>query len=653
MCGIAGVMYRDPQRPVETRVLQQMGEAIAHRGPDGSGRWTELGVGLVHRRLSIVDVDGGAQPQANEDGTVQVVFNGEIYNFAALRDELQARGHRFRTHSDTEVLVHLYEEAGERLVEQLRGMFAFAIWDSRRRRLLLARDRIGLKPLYLYRDEEKLLFGSEIKALLAHPEVDRSLDLHAVEDYLTFGIISGDHSIFRQVRKLPPAHVVTIAPAQWNASPRRYWQLRIAADHNRSVCEWQSAVRAKLTETVRAHRMADVPVGAFLSGGLDSSAVVATLASLGGPPVQTFSVGFQEAAYSELPHARAVARKWGTTHTEEIVRPQAVASLRNLIHFYDEPFADPSAVATLEVARVAAERVKVVLSGDGGDEAFGGYGRYVHDCREARVRRYLPRWFRHGILGPLGSVWPKADWLPRLLRAKTTLTNLALDDATAYANTLSVCRPPLRRQLLLADVRRQLTGPAPEEWVKRAYASAPSHDPLGAMIAADVGMLLPDAFLTKVDRASMAYGLEVRPPLVDHEFLELAATIPAHLKIHRGEGKWIFKQAVKDQLPVETLRRPKQGFDIPIDEWLRGPLRESFEASVLESSSGIASLLNQDLVARLFAAHRSRIGRHGNLLWALLVLASWLEHYLIPTGQRSSNAPEGQELLAGTTIQER
>ena len=628
MCGIAGVLYNDPARPVDTAVLKAMGDAIAHRGPDGEGFFHAPGIGLVHRRLSIIDLEGGSQPMGNEDGSIQVVFNGEIYNHQHLRGGLEVRGHRFRTRSDTEVLVHLYEEEQERLVTRLRGMFAFAIWDRPRRRLMLARDRVGLKPLYVYRDAEKLIFGSELKAILAHPGVDRGIDPMAVEDYLAFGMIPHSRSIFRKVRKLPPAHVMTARAGELDCTPRRWWQFAIKTDHKRSLDEWHEALEAKITETVRAHRIADVPVGAFLSGGLDSSVMVATQAQVSDTPVATFSIGFHEAAFSELPYARQVAKAYETKHTEKIITPEAVGVLDDVVHYYDEPFADSSAIPTFWVSRLARQDVKVVISGDGGDEAFGGYTRYAHDLNEAWLRRRMPRWIRRGVLQRVARRWPKADWLPRFLRAKTMLTNLSLDADAAYANTVSLCRLPMRRQLLSGDLLAELDGYRPEQTIRDFFTTAPPDDPLAAMITADVNVLLPDDFLTKVDRASMSCGLEVRPPLVDHELLELAAQIPSQYKIRGRQTKWLFKEIYQDRLPGGLAWRAKQGFEIPVDRWLRGPLREMFQSAVLNPNAPVCSLIDQATARQLYEAHRSRMGRHGNVLWALLVLASWAERYM-------------------------
>ena len=628
MCGIAGIIYADGDRPVDPGLLKGMSDAIAHRGPDAEGFWIEPGVGLVHRRLSIIDLEGGDQPIGNEDGSIQVVYNGEIYNYRELRRDLEARGHRFQTRSDTEVLVHLYEEHGAALVERLRGMFAIALWDRRRRELVLARDRLGLKPLYIYRDAERLAFGSEIKAILAIPGVSRAVDPAALEDYLAYGMVPGTRTIFRAIEKLPPAHVLTAGPGSLTSPARRYWRLRFEPDPKPTVDEWQEAIRAKLEEATRLHLIADVPVGAFLSGGIDSSLVVAHAAGSTRGALQTFSMGFAEERYSELPFARQVAERFGTRHTEEIVTPDAVRLIDELTHYYDEPFADTSAISTFLVARVASRSVKVVLSGDGGDEAFGGYTRYAHDLKEAAVRRLLPGWFRRAALGPLARAWPKADWLPRPLRAKTTLSNLALDAGPAYANTLTLCRQPMRRRLMAADLAAGLNGHAPERIFCESYEAAPADDALAGMIAADTATLLPDDFLVKVDRASMAHGLEARPPLVDHELLELAARIPSHWKVHGGQTKWILKQAAKQVLPNSIRDRRKQGFEIPIDDWLRGPLRPMFEAAVLDPGVRVADLIDQGGARRIYQSHLAGTGRQGNTLWSLLMLARWADRYL-------------------------
>jgi asparagine synthase (glutamine-hydrolysing) len=633
MCGIAGVVYSEADRPVDHLVLEAMGRAIGHRGPDAQGIWSEPGVGLVHRRLSIIDLAGGDQPIQNEDGSVQVVFNGEIYNYRELRALLEGRGHVFRTRSDTEVLVHLYEEEGAALVARLRGMFAFAIWDRRRKRLLLARDRLGIKPLYVYRDGGMLLFGSELKAILAYPDVPRELDPVAVEDYLAFGIVPGSRSIFRGIEKLRPAHLLEVGHGKLDASPRRYWELRPAPDHRVSLVTWKDEVKSKIEEVVRLHLIADVPVGALLSGGIDSSLLVAECSRRVAAPLRTFSIGFHERAFDELPHARDVARRYGTEHVDEIVTPDAISLIDELTHHFDEPFADASAIPTFLVARLASRSVKVVISGDGGDEAFGGYTRYAHDLAEADMRGRFPAWFRKSALGPLASIWPKADWLPRPLRAKTRLTNLALDPDSAYANTLMLCRNPLRRLLLAHGVASKLDGHDPSWIIRREYSRAGKGEALGGMIAADTAVILPDDFLVKVDRASMAHGLEVRPPLLDHELMELTARMPSSLKVRGGQTKWILRECYRGELPPAILDRPKQGFEVPLDLWLRGPLREMFADLVLGTRSSIGDLLNIKQIGMLARSHRAGLGRHGPLLWAVLVLARWSNRYLHPSSR--------------------
>lgn len=628
MCGIAGVLYTDRHRPAERSVLQAMGDAIAHRGPDGEGFFCSGNVGLVHRRLAIIDLAGGDQPITNEDESVQVVFNGEIYNYTDLKKGLEARGHVFRTNSDTEVLVHLYEDHGADLVQHLRGMFAFALWDARKRQLLLARDHLGQKPLYVYRDDEKLLFGSELKAILAHSNVDRTISPEAVEDYLTFGVIPGERSIFEKVQRLSAGHTLTVSTNGVHAEPQRYWRLSYEAANDLSDDDWKQRIGEKITESVRTHLVADVPVGAFLSGGLDSSAIVACLSDVVSEPLQTFSIGFQEKQFSELPYAEAVAAHFGTRHHQEVVTPDAVRDLDELVFHYDEPFADASAIPTMAVARMAAQHVKVCLSGDGGDEAFGGYARYSHDLTEAAIRDQLPVWLRRMVLKPLSAMWPKADWLPRPLRLKTLMQNLAADPAAAYANTVSACRTTMRSRLLNDTFRRKLTSHRPEAFIETAYGFG-QRDALSGMLSADVNFLLPDDFLTKVDRASMAYGLEVRPPLIDFELMELAASMPSQLKIRGGSKKWILKELFETRLPPKLAHRRKQGFELPIDDWLRGPLKEQVHEFVLRSDAPVAAFINSAFASQMFRQHCRGTGRHGQVLWSLLVLGRWLATYSV------------------------
>jgi asparagine synthase (glutamine-hydrolysing) len=624
MCGIAGVLYADSGRNVDPETLSAMGEAIAHRGPDGHGVFRTTAAAMIHRRLAIIDPNGGQQPISNEDESIHVVFNGEIYNYRDLRRELESRGHQFRTQSDTEVLVHLYEEYGHDLCRHLRGMFAFAIWDARRKELFLARDHLGQKPLFVYRDAQKLVFGSELKAILSHPEIDRTIDPYAIEDYLTFGFIPGQRSIFSRISKLPAGHHLRASGTRLHSSPERYWRLSFDHENNASCEEWTQRIDSALKESVSAHLVADVPVGAFLSGGVDSSAIVAMMAELQPEPVRTFSIGFHESRYSELPFAREVVQHFGCHHTEEIVTPEAARDLDDLTFLYDEPFADPSAIPTMAVSRLAARHLKVVLSGDGGDELFGGYSRYAHDLREARIRRWIPSVIRSLVLRPMAAVWPRADWLPRPLRIQTALQNLSLDTASAYANTVSMCRRSLRSTLLNHDHASRLGGYEPEQSVTAAFRHG-HRDDLSGMLSADTAVLLPDDFLTKVDRGSMGFGLEVRTPLIDWKLMELVASMPSEFKIRRGSKKWILKHLFAPRLPNNLVHRRKQGFEIPVNEWLRGPLRAQVHSCLLRPDSPIRQFLDVAVVGRLYEHHLRGFGQHGPVLWSLLVLARWLD----------------------------
>lgn len=634
MCGIAGVLYSDADRAVRSEILTSMGNSIAHRGPDGEGTFRAGPIGLVHRRLAIIDLNGGQQPLCNEDASVHVVFNGEIYNYQQLRGELLSRGHVFRTHSDTEVLVHLYEEHGADLCRHLRGMFAFAIWDARRRELLLARDHLGQKPLYVYQDQEKIVFGSELKAILAHPGIDRQTDVRAIEDYLTFGFIPGQRSIFSSIRKIAAAHVLQVSMDQWNAKSERYWHLSFDREESGTADSWKEKIGSALRESVGAHLIADVPVGAFLSGGLDSSSIVALMSELLAEPVPVFSIGFQEEAFSELQYAREVARHFQCIHYEQVVTPEAIRDLDDLTFLYDEPFADSSAIPTMAVSRLASQHVKVVLSGDGGDELFGGYSRYSHDLSEAKIRELIPAALRSLIVRPLAAIWPRADWLPRPLRLKTLLQNLSLSPAEAYANTVSTCRSALRKSVLNRDLLSSLQGHRPEELVVSAFEHG-HRDTLSGMLSADTNVLLPDDFLTKVDRASMGFGLEVRPPLIDWKLMELAASMPSDLKIRGGAKKWILRQLFSARLPDNLVNRRKQGFEIPIDQWLCGPLREQVESCVLDPRSPVSRFIDVAFVRTLYRAHCQGRGRHGQLIWSLLVLARWMDAWGRPESAAS------------------
>lgn len=625
MCGIAGILT-SAKKPLNRDRLVSMGNAIAHRGPDAEGYYlSEDGVGLAHRRLSIIDLTSGEQPLGNEDKSIQIVFNGEIYNHLELQKSLKSRGHIFRTKSDTESIVHLYEEYGCDLVHHLRGMFAFALWDSKKRKLLLARDRVGQKPLYFTVNQNQLLFASEIKSLLTQEGIDKTLNHRAIEDYLCYGFVPGSQSIFQNIHKLAPGTWMEFDRDTWSFRQETYWSLPSVEVKNFSESQWLEAIEDKLTETVKAHQISDVPVGSFLSGGLDSSLVTSILSQHADSPPQTFSIGFQEKKFSELEYAALVSNQLGTKHTEEIVTANAAQDLEALIHFYDEPFADASAIPTMRVAKVASQYVKVALSGDGGDEGFGGYKRYAHDLKESKLRNLFPSIIRSQVIRRFALAYPKADWLPRPMRLQSALTNIASDASNAYANTLSQCPSSLRKKLLSKKLSSELAEYKSSDHVTEH--SMDGGDALRGMLATDIALMLPDDFLTKVDRASMAHGLEARPPLVDHQFLELAWQMPSEFKIRDGETKWALKKIAENHLPSSIIYRPKQGFEIPIDAWLRGPLGQVFKETALATDNLLAEYLNIDLVADLHRRHCNRTGKHGQLLWSILILGAWMKRY--------------------------
>ncbi|MFC7335302.1 XrtA/PEP-CTERM system amidotransferase [Rhodocista pekingensis] len=626
MCGIVGIFHRSGEAPVDRALLHRMNDSVAHRGPDAGTVHVAPGIGLGHRRLSIIDIAAGHQPLFNEDGSVCVVFNGEIYNFPDLIAELTAAGHVFRTRCDTEVIVHAWEEWGERCVERFRGMFAFALWDARDRTLFLARDRLGVKPLY-YAELAggTVLFGSELKALLCHPGLPRALDARAVEDYFAFGYVPDPRSIFQAVRKLPPAHTLTLRRDAPIPAPRRYWDVRFAATCTLTERDAAAELTERLREAIRIRLVSEVPLGAFLSGGVDSSAVVALMAGLEpGKPVDACSIGFDVAAYDELHHAEAVARRYGAAHHVQRVAADDFDLVDRLAGLYDEPFADSSAIPTYRVCALAKRHVTVALSGDGGDEVFAGYRRYRWHAAEERVRSRLPPSLRGPLFGLLGGLYPKLDWAPRPLRARTTLQALARDTADAYFHTVSVLPASVRGRLFARPFRAELQGYDAAEVIRGAMASAPADDPLAQVQYADLMTYLPGDILTKVDRASMAHALEVREPLLDHELLEWAATLPASLRLRGGEGKVLLKKAMEPYLPHDVMYRPKMGFAVPLAQWFRGPLRERMRAAVTGEVLADSGLFEMRTLRTLADEHLSGLSDHSAALWALVMFDGFL-----------------------------
>jgi asparagine synthase (glutamine-hydrolysing) len=619
MCGIAGLYYPATPKPVDPARIRAMADAQAHRGPDGSGVWTAPGVGLGHRRLSIIDVTGSPQPMTSGDGALTVTFNGEIYNFAELRAELQAKGAVFVTSGDTEVLLHGWEAWGPAMLRRLNGMFAFALHDSRRQCLFVARDRLGVKPLhYAELSDGAVAFSSELKGLLAHPSLRREADIRAIEDYMAYGYVPDDSCIVAGVKKLPAGHYLLLERGKPVPVPSRWWQVDFSNRATGSAKALEEEMVALMRDAVRLRMVSDVPLGAFLSGGVDSSAVVALMAEASSKAVKTCTIGFDEAGLDERGHANQVAARFATDHRERVVGANDFALIDTLVASFDEPFADASALATYRVCELAREEVTVALSGDGADEALAGYRRYRFQHVEERVRSLLPASLRSRVFGTLGHYYPKADWAPRPLRAKTTLLALAQDGAEGYARSVGVTTPALRAMLYSDAAKRALTGYRAEDRYVASMRDAPARDAIDRAQYADFQHWLPGDILTKTDRTSMAVSLEAREPLLDYRFVEFAARLPVSMRLRGGQGKWLMKKAMERYLPNDILYRPKMGFVTPISAWFRGPLAD--EAARLAKSRVLNSWFDPAAIATIAAEHRAGRAEHGRTLWQLVML---------------------------------
>ena len=624
MCGIAGIYDFVNRAPLAGRLVKAMTDALVHRGPDDEGFYLSGGIGLGHRRLSIIDLAAGHQPMSNEDGTIWVVFNGEIYNFPELRDFLISKGHTFKTHSDTEAIVHLYEEMGEDCFRSLRGMFAIALWDGRNRKLVLARDRVGKKPLYYYCGDSKIAFASEIKAILQVPGVPREIDAEALADYFSFLYVPAPKSIFKHIRKVRPGHYVVVSDK--GLREFEYWDIKFSQVRDASIEEWCENLLDTYREAVRLRLMSDVPLGAFLSGGVDSSSVVALMANLVDHPVTTCSIGFEEKEFNETEYAREVAGLFNADHHERIVRPDAVAILEKLVWHYDEPFADSSAVPTYYVSQVARERVTVALSGDGGDENFAGYRRYYFDRRENALRAVLPAATRGPIFGILAALYPKADWAPRIFRGKATFENLARSPIEAYFRSVSALTPELKAQVLHPELLQRLGGYDSLDVLRYYYDKADTKDPLSRIQYVDIKTYLTDDILVKVDRASMAHSLEVRAPILDHKLMELAAAIPSSLKLRGTSGKFIFKKALERILPKHVLQRRKMGFAVPLAKWFRGELKDFAHSAIFARNQ--SAFLNEDTVKQVWREHQGGLRDRSTELWTMLMFRLWEKQFV-------------------------
>ena len=625
MCGICG---KYSASGVKTEEINAMLDTIVHRGPDDSGRYVKANIGLGSRRLSIIDLETGNQPISNENGTIWVIYNGEIYNYQTLRMQLEEKGHQFRTHSDTEVIVHLYEEVGEHCVEQLRGMFAFALWDEPRQKLLLARDRIGQKPLFYARDGSDFLFGSEIKVILALHRQEPELNPLAMHDYLSLRFIPPPHTIFKHVQKLPPAHTLVFQNGEIRL--RRYWDLSFREKLTLSEPGILEALREQLKRTVESHMISDVPVGAFLSGGLDSSLIVAILkGDLGGTP-KTFSIGVQESDFDELPFARMVAEQYETQHVEERVSANLIQSLPQMIWHLDEP-SDPIAACMYQAARLASRYVKVVMGGDGGDELFAGFDRYV-GARYIDTYSIMPRALREGLMGPMldrlpdsftyKSLTQKLRWVHHLSLQATAAEQYA--EATCFFRFTNVEKHALYTDYLWNELGERNSTAA----ITEPFDHAEAEDLLDRMLYTDFVTRLPEHSLVLTDRMSMAHGLETRSPFLDHELVEFLAKVPAKIKVQNNQPKYLMRKLAADYLPAPILQREKQGFMLPIAYWFRTDLFPVVSQMLEQSYFVKAGWFKKENIQRLLDEHRNHRYDHHVRLWMLLTLELWHQLYI-------------------------
>lgn len=625
MCGIVGIFDTRGRATIDEGQLHRMNETQYHRGPDEGGIHTEPGLGFGHRRLSIIDLSSGQQPLFNEDHTVVVTYNGEIYNFQELSEELKSLGHVFRTHCDTEVIVHAWEQWGEACVERFRGMFAFAIWDRNRETLFLARDRLGIKPLfYAQLPDGTFVFGSELKSLKVHERLPREIDPTAVEEYFAFGYVPEPKTIFKNVYKLSPGHWVAIRRGQERIVPQQYWD--IGFKNQAGVTEQVAGEEliARMEEAVKIRMISEVPLGAFLSGGVDSSAVVAMMARVSEDPVNTCSISFGDPKFNESKYAAMVAEQYHTAHRVEQVDPEDFELIDHLASFYDEPYADSSALPTYRVCELAKKQVTVVLSGDGGDENLAGYRRYRWHTYEERMRSLLPSIIRQPLFSFLGSVYPKADWAPKIFRAKSTFEAMARDSLQGYLHSVSIFSNQMRSELFSDHLKAGLQGYEAVEVFRRHAAAAPTEHPLSLVQYLDMKTYLVGDILTKVDRASMAHALEVRVPILDHKLVDWMSGLSPDLKLRGREGKYIFKKALESRLPDEILYRQKMGFAVPLASWFRGPLREKVRENILSQQMLDSGLFKRQYLERMLDQHQSGVRDYSAPIWTLMMFGSFL-----------------------------
>ena len=629
MCGLAGIFHQQAAARVDAALLRRMTTALRHRGPDGDGFYVAPGIGLGHRRLAIIDIGGGDQPMYNEDGTVAIVFNGEIYNHVALRETLLAKGHVFRNRCDTEAIIHAWESWGPDCLQHLSGMFAFALWDANRRQLFLARDRLGKKPLYYGRGADgTLYFASELAALAEVPDLPRRIRDDAVADFFAYGYVPDPASIYANIEKLPAAHYLLLEHGAEPATPRRYWRAP-AAERALDETEARAQLTALLHRQTGARLMSDVPLGAFLSGGVDSSAVVALAASQHDGPLATFTIGF-EGAEDESPFAEMVARRYDTAQHTDRTSVDYIDAARAQAGIFGEPFGDHSSVPTHRVCALTRRHVTVALSGDGGDEVFAGYRRYRWHLLTEAVRRFIPAPLRRHAIGRLARAYPKLDRAPRWLRAKTTLTEISLDSALGYFATMQRMQAEQRRALFSERFAARLDGYDPADRIAALIDESGTDDALRQAQYVDLNTWLVGDILTKVDRTSMANSLEVRCPILDHEVVGFGLSLPASLKLRGGEGRFLLKSAMEPYLPQEILYRPKQGFAVALGTRLRRDIA-AVRARLLSEPMMDSGFFRREAAVRLLDEHESGRFDHAMPLWLLLVFEGFLANVTAPT----------------------
>jgi asparagine synthase (glutamine-hydrolysing) len=625
MCGIAGFSHFDGNMGDKV-ALKKMGDSIYHRGPDAGGEYLDEHVGLAHRRLAIIDLsDAGIQPMTSHDGKYIIVFNGEIYNFQALRAELSAAGYPFKTHTDTEVILALYATEGKNLLNKINGMFAFALWDTTKQKLMIARDRMGKKPLYYLQTETQFAFASEIKAILTLPNVPKDIRLDAVYDFFAYQYVPDPKSIFTHIHKLPPGHYMTVDAKGIEIT--QYWDVSFKHTSTASEVELTEKLRELVTHCTKQRMVSDVPLGAFLSGGVDSSGVVAMMASNSETPVKTCSIGFDDKKYNETEFAKEVADKYHTEHHEFTVHQNVADNLEEIVGFFDEPFADPSLVPTFFVSELARQQVTVAIAGDGGDEVFAGYEKYTTDATENSLRNKFPAVIRKHLFPKLANFLASSNakiWR----KGKSLLTSLSQEPAMGFYTTNSQIDDRQWNKLIKPEVKNQLGDYHPSKITIDAYEKSDGPDHLAKILYTDMKTYLPGGILVKVDRMSMANSLEVRAPLLDKEVVEFAATLPSEMKFKNGEKKHILKEAFKPMLPDNILYRKKMGFSVPLASWFRHEIKDLAKKHIIDQAEGLKSIFNHDYIQTLWQEHQNESADHSALLWSMLMFEMWFVRYI-------------------------